>query len=54
MPPPSTYDYAELIHNKENLDNFWLRDESLEETDDLSDPDVIAQEIVEDLEAALE
>ena len=33
---------------------FWLRDESLEESDNLPDPDVLAQEIVEDLEAALE
>jgi len=33
---------------------FWLRDESLSESDNLPDPDVIAQEIVEDLEAALE
>ena len=37
-----------------NLDIFWLRDESLEESDNLPDPDVLAQEIVEDLEAALE
>lgn len=29
---PSTDDYGELITcNKANLDNFWLRDESLEE-----------------------
>jgi hypothetical protein len=33
---------------------FWLRDESLEESDNLPDPDVLAQEIIEDLEAALE
>jgi hypothetical protein len=32
----------------------WLRDESLEESDNLPDPDVLAQEIIEDLEAALE
>ena len=36
------------------LDIFWLRDESLEESDNLPDPDVLAQEIVEDLEAAQE
>lgn len=35
-------------------DIFWLRDESLEESDNLPDPNVLAQEIVEDLEAALE
>lgn len=33
---------------------FHLRDESLEETENLPDPDVIAASIVEDLEAALE
>ena len=27
---------------------LWLRDESLEESDNLPDPDVLAQEIVED------
>jgi type I restriction enzyme M protein len=36
------------------LDIFWLRDESLEQSDNLPDPDVLAQEIVEDLKAALE
>ena len=40
--------------DKASLDIFWLRDESLEESDNLPDPDVLAQEIVEDLEAALE
>jgi type I restriction enzyme M protein len=49
------YDYDELINrDKASLDIFWLRDESLEESDNLPDPDVFAQEIVEDLEAALE
>src|SRR5437867_241254 len=49
------YDYDELINrDKASLDIFWLRDESLEESDNLPDPDVLAQEIVEDLEAALE
>jgi type I restriction enzyme M protein len=36
-----------------NLDLTWLRDESLEDTDNLPAPDVIAREIVEDLTAAL-
>ena len=49
------YDYDELINrDKASLDIFWLRDESLENSDNLPDPDVLAQEIVEDLEAALE
>jgi type I restriction enzyme M protein len=33
---------------------FWLRDESLEGSDDLPPPNVLAQEIADDLEAALE
>lgn len=33
---------------------FWLKDESLEDTENLPDPDVIAADIVENLEAALE
>ena len=37
-----------------NLDIFWLKDKSLEDSDDLPDPDEIAQEIVDDLETALE
>jgi type I restriction enzyme M protein len=32
----------------------WLRDESLEDTADLPPPEVLAAEIVEDLQAALE
>ena len=35
-------------------DIFWLRDESLEDSDNLPDPDALAQKIVDDLEAALE
>jgi type I restriction enzyme M protein len=50
-----SYDYEELIsRDKASLDIFWLRDESLEESDKLPEPGVLAQEIVEDLEAALE
>jgi len=46
--------YDELIQrDKVSLDLVWLRDESLEHMDNLPPPDVIAQEIVEDLEAAL-
>jgi len=47
--------YEELINrDKASLDIFWLKDESLEDSENLPDPDVIAAEIVEDLEAALE
>jgi hypothetical protein len=37
----------------ESLRGTSFKDESLEDSTDLSDPDIIAQEIVEDLEAAL-
>jgi type I restriction enzyme M protein len=36
-----------------NLDIFWLKDESLEDTSNLPPPEIIAVEIVENLEAAL-
>ena len=46
--------YDELVaRDKVNLDIAWLRDESLEDADNLPAPDVIAREIVEDLTAAL-
>jgi len=49
------FTYDELMaRDKVNLDIFWLRDESLEETANLPDPDILAAEIVEDLKAALE
>ena len=49
------FTYEELLaRDKVNLDIFWLRDESLEDTDNLPDPDVLAREIVEELKVALE
>ncbi|PNU18746.1 DNA methyltransferase [Geothermobacter hydrogeniphilus] len=49
------YDYEELIvRDKASLDIFWLKDDSLEDSDNLPEPGVIAAEIVQDLEAALE
>jgi len=42
-----------LERDKANLDIFWLKDDSLEDSANLPDPDVIAQEMVEDLEDAL-
>ena len=50
-----SFAYEDLLkRDKLNLDIFWLKDESLEDSANLPDPDVIAQEIVEDLEAALQ
>lgn len=42
------------IVKSHHLDIFWLKDDSLEDIDSLPAPDVIAAEIVENLEAALE
>jgi len=43
-----------LKRDKLNLDIFWLKDESLDDVASLPTPDVIAAEIVENLQAALE
>jgi type I restriction enzyme M protein len=49
------YSYDEIVkRDKCSLDIFWLKDESLEDSENLPDPDVIAAEIIEDLKAALE
>ena len=49
------FTYGELIkRDKLNLDIFWLKDEALEDSANLPAPDIIAREIVDDLEAALE
>jgi type I restriction enzyme M protein len=49
------FDVNELLkRDKLNLDIFWLKDESLDDVDSLPSPDVIAAEIVENLQAALE
>jgi len=43
-----------MSRDKASLDIFWLKDESLEDSENLPDPGILAQEIVADLEAALE
>jgi type I restriction enzyme M protein len=49
------FDYEELINrDKASLDIFWLKDKSLEDSENLPDPGILAIEIVEDLEAALD
>ena len=40
--------------DKLNLDIFWIKDRSLEDAESLPEPDVLAQEIAEDLQAAME
>lgn len=50
-----SFSYDELIkRDKVNLDIFWLKDKSLEDSEDLPPPDVLAQEIADDLQTALE
>ncbi|HWZ45393.1 MAG TPA: hypothetical protein VNW97_18100 [Candidatus Saccharimonadales bacterium] len=50
-----SFSYEDLIkRDKASLDIFWLKDESLEDSANLPGPDVIAAEIVEDLQAALD
>jgi len=49
------FSYEDLLkRDKANLDIFWLRDDSLGDSSDLPDPAVLAAEIVEDLQAALD
>jgi type I restriction enzyme M protein len=49
------FTYDELLkRDKLNLDLFWLKDDSLEDSESLPEPDELAEEIVEDLQTALE
>ena len=49
---PFTYDEL-MARDKANLDLIWLKDDTLEDIDNLPAPEIIAREIVEDLQAAL-
>ena len=49
------FTYDEIVkRDKMNLDIFWLKDKSLEDSENLPEPDVLAQEIADDLQTALE
>jgi type I restriction enzyme M protein len=49
------FTYEELMaRDKTSLDIFWIRDKSLTDLDNLPDPDLLALEIIENLEAGLE
>jgi type I restriction enzyme M protein len=49
------FPYDELIQrDKVGLDIFWLKDESLEDSENLPAPDVLARDIAENLGSALE
>lgn len=48
------YSYDEIVaRDKTSLDIFWLKDQSLADLDNLPEPDDLAAEIVENLEAGL-
>jgi type I restriction enzyme M protein len=49
------FTYEEILaRDKTSLDISWLKDKSLADLDNIPDPDVLAEEIVESLESALE
>lgn len=49
------YSYDEIIaRDKTSLDIFWLRDENMMNLDNLPEPDILAQEIIENIQAALD
>ncbi len=48
------YSYEQILaRDKTSLDIFWLKDESLADLDNLPEPDNIAAEIIENIEAGL-
>ncbi len=49
------YSYEEITNrDKTSIDIFWIKDDSLKDLDNLPDPDILASEIVENIEAGLE
>ena len=49
------FSYAQIKErDKTSLDIFWIKDKSLADLDNLPDPDVLAGEIIDNLEAAME
>jgi len=48
------FSYEEIItRDKTNLDIFWLKDKSLTDLDNLPEPDVLAAEIIKNIESGL-
>ena len=48
------YTYDDVIaRDKTSLDIFWLKDKSLTDLDNLPDPDILANEIIENIESGL-
>jgi len=49
------FTYNEIIsRDKTGLDIFWLKDKSLTDLDNLPDPDVLVEDIIENLQSSLE
>ena len=54
MPPSSSKPPSKLTaRDKTSLDIFWLKDKSLTDLDNLPEPDELAEEIIDGLEASL-
>ncbi|MBA4136176.1 MAG: DNA methyltransferase [Opitutus sp.] len=48
------FTHAELVaRDKTSLDLFWLKDDSLADLDNLPEPEILAEEIIENIEAGL-
>ena len=48
------FTYEEILaRDKTNLDIFWLKDKSLTDLENLPDPDILASEIIENIESGL-
>jgi type I restriction enzyme M protein len=49
------FGYDEIVaRDKTNLDIFWLKDKSLADLENLQDPDILANEIIDNMEASLQ
>ena len=49
------YSYDEIVtRDKTSLDIFWLKDKTLADLDNLPDPEILAAEIIENIEAGLD
>jgi type I restriction enzyme M protein len=42
-----------IARDKTSLDIFWIKDKSLTDLDNLPDPDILANEIIENIESGL-
>ena len=48
------YSHDELVaRDKTSLDIFWLKDDSLADLDNLPEPEILAEEIIDNIEAGL-